>query len=105
MSAYYTDTILVTSITRTENGEESGVPVTVRCRVEDTNKVIARTDGSNIVANSFIFLSKDTNIKRGDEVQILTIRGVTPPDTARVFQVRKIMNNAGFGVGEFEVWI
>lgn len=105
MSVYYTDLIKWTSITRTENGGETGVSVELPARIEDTNKVIAGDNGSNIVARSLIFTSSKNIIQRGDEIQILKIRGIVPPDTDRVFQVREIMNNEGFGIGEWEIYI
>lgn len=105
MSIYYTDSISWTSLTQTENGEESGSPVTIPCRIEDTNKVISGPDGKSIKANSLIFASSSNAIKKGDIIKILTLRGYTSPDIAKEYQVREIMSNIGFSVGEWEIYI
>jgi len=105
MSVYYTDSISWTSLTQTENGEESGTPVTIACRIEDTNKVLSGPDGKSIKANSLIFVSVSNDIKKGDTVKILAIRGRTPADTTKEYQIRQIMSNEGFGVGEWEFYI
>lgn len=105
MSVYYTDSISWTSIATTENGEEAGTPVTIKCRIEDTNKILSGPDGQNIKANSLIFCSSEYSIKKEDTIKLVTIRGNTPPDNGKTYQVREIMNNAGFSVGEWEIYI
>ena len=105
MSAYYTDSISWKSLTKTENGEESGSFVTLPCRIEDTNKVISGSDGSSIKANSLIFVSAKNAIKKSDIIKILLIRKVTPPDSTKEYQVLEIMSNIGFSVGEWEIYI
>lgn len=105
MSAYYTDSISWKSLNQTENGEESGSFVTLLCRIEDTNLVLSGPDGKSIKAKSLIFVSASNAIKKGDIIKILTIRRNTPSDSGKEYQVREIMSNVGFTVGEWEIYI
>lgn len=105
MSIYYTDKIELKTVSYDGNGVETGSTVELPCRIEDTNRTMQGPDGSNITAKSLVFFSIDQEVKQGDQIRILEIRGTTYRDTARKFQIIEAMSNQGFSVGEWEVYI
>ena len=105
MSFYFTDIVSHTSITIDPNhGTKSGTPVSVKCRIEDTNKIIHGPNGENIEADSLIMWPSNVTIKPGDTIKKTSIMGVAVTEN-KSYQVIQTMPAGGFSQSHIEVYI
>lgn len=105
MSFYFTDTVDFTSVTIDANhGTKSGTAVSVKCRIENTNKILKSDTGENIAANSLIMWPSNVNIKKGDQIQITSIMGIAQTSN-KTFDVIQAMPAGGFMASHIEVFI
>ena len=105
MSFYFTDKVDFTSVTIDPNhGTKSGTPVSVDCRIENTNKIIRGADGENIEATSLIMWPSNVSIKKGDQIKITEIMGDAQTSN-KTFDVIQAMPAGGFKTSHIEVYI
>jgi hypothetical protein len=106
VSFYFTDKVSFISITENQStGEKTkATAVTVKCRVENTNKTFKNADGSIIQANSLIMWPKNVIIKKGDSIQITEIMGVSKSNEV-AYDVVQVMPAGAFVTSHIEVYI
>jgi hypothetical protein len=73
----YPDTAQITPVTRnTKTGTETkGVPVTVRCYWEESERLMYKSDGTPWRRENLYFLPVDTAVSEGDYIKPLTRGG------------------------------
>ena len=105
MGFYATDEILLIRSTKDPTyGNETTTQTTIRCRIEDTNRLIRGVDGKSIEARSLLMLPPGAPVSKGDRIQITKkfFQAVSQP---REFEIIETFTAGGFSASHIEAYI
>lgn len=104
---YFTDIIILSNLSVEDKyGEKAviGLPREVECRVEADNRLITNSQGEDIRTHTFMMMDREEVVKVGDTFTIVSKNGLPYRETEKIFQIKVIEDNMGFGIGNLEVF-
>jgi hypothetical protein len=91
INSYLTDIINIVTVKVDKwNSTVETIGSDIKCRIKDTNKLVATVDGKEIRGNMLIFIGTDTTINHQDKIIIKKKHRIIYPYDNKKFQVQQI---------------
>jgi hypothetical protein len=106
IDSYLTDTIDIMTRTVDDWGASSETTqASVKCRVEDTNRLIMDKDGKEVHAEAHLFIDKKAVLSYASRIKIKTRDGEPAELPNKEWPIKKFLKAHGFFISHWEVWL
>ena len=105
---YLRDRINIITVSKDINGVETeSTESDIKCRIEDTNKLIKNQAGQEVVGVMKIFVTPTASIVYTNKIQITKKAGVATSTPDKKYAIEKLSKRQGFSpTGDhWEVWL
>jgi len=106
LDIYLTDKIDIITTAADKWGKITTTEQTnISARVEDSNKMIRNKDGQEVVAQCFLIIDKDADIKYESKIRLRKVIGTATQIPNKEFVIQKLLKAHGFKALHWEVWL